>query len=145
LLRRQPYLRDDDRTGCVERRNALVPIEHRLVGRREVHDIQRAHLRPRTAALDGGIPNRRIRPDRVSSDGRRYVDAVGVSGDEVLFDDVAVGRADDADPEVVWRFQVAITACVVQPDPAVMAGDSYAAARRARNGGAIAQSRVALH
>ena len=145
LLRRQPYLRDDDRTRCVERRNALVAVERRLVSRREVHDIQRAHLRPRTAALDRGIPNRRILPDSVSSDARRDVDAVGVSCDEVLFYDIAVGSANDADPEVVWRFEVPITACVVQPDPAVMAGDSYAAARRARNGGAISQSRVPLH
>jgi len=139
-----PALRDDNRTGRVERRDALVAVEHSLLGR-EVHDVQRADLRPRTAALDRGIPNRRIRPDRVSSDGRRDVDAVGVSGDQVLFDDVAVGRADDADAEVVWRIEVAITACVVQPDPAVMSGDSYAAARRARNGGAITQSRVPLH
>jgi hypothetical protein len=78
-------------------------VEHGLLGWREVHDIQRAHLRPRTAALNGGIPNHRVRPDRVSSDGRPDVDTVGVSGDEVLFDDVAVGSADEADPEVVWR------------------------------------------
>ena len=145
MLPRHRLLRDDDRTRRVERRDALVAVEHRLVSWRELHDIQRAYLGPRTAALDRGIPNRRILPDSVSSDARRDVDAVGVSCDEVLFYDIAVGSADDADPEVVWRFEVPITACVVQPDPAVMAGDSYAAARRPRNSRAIAQGRVALH
>lgn len=145
MLAAPALLRDDDRTGCVERRDALVAVEHGLLGWREVHDIQRAHLWPRAAALNGGIPNHRIRPDRVSSDGRRDVDAIGVSGDEILFDDVAVGGADEADAEVVWRIEVPITARVIQPDPAVMAGDSYAAARRPRNSGAIAQRRVALH
>src|SRR5688572_1845901 len=36
MLAAPALLRDDDRTGCVERRDALVAVEHGLLGWREV-------------------------------------------------------------------------------------------------------------
>ena len=117
------------RTRRVLGRDAEVSVELRLPSRREIEDVK--PLRPRGArALDRRIPDRDVLPNQVVASARANVDAIGVASDGVLLDDVAAGRADQADPEIIGRNRIAITVSFVQPDPAVVAQDSYAAAEQ---------------
>jgi hypothetical protein len=74
-------------------RDAEVPVELRLPGRREIDDVER--LSPWSArGLDCWISDRDILPNQVVASARPNVDAIGVARDGVLLDDVAAGRAD---------------------------------------------------
>ena len=55
-------------------------------------------------------------------------DALRVASDDVLVDDIARGGADDADPEIVRGIGKTIAGRAIQPDPAVVAGNSNTAA-----------------
>ena len=122
-------LRVDRGTWGSERGHALVAIEHRAIGRRKVHDVQRTGIWSSVTDLDWWIADGGIVPDDVLSDGGRDVDAVRVPTQLVELNNVARGIADDANPKIVWRVRVSVTVSVVQPDPAVMSDHSYAAAR----------------
>ena len=115
------------RTRRILSRDAEVPVEPRLPGRCEIDDVE--CLQPRSArSLNRWIPDRDVLPNQVVASARPDVDAIGVARDGVLLDDVAAGRADQADPEIIGGNGIAITVSCVQPDPAVVADDSYAAA-----------------
>ena len=120
--------RCDRRTRCVQRGDAHIPFEPRLSIWCEIHDVECPRIRTSSGTLDGGIADHQVVPNQVIDGTTPDVDAIGVSGYRVFLDDVAARRADDSNPEIVWGLRVAITLCCVQPDPAVMADDSYAAA-----------------
>ena len=108
-------------------RDAEISVEPRLSGGSEINDVER--LRPRSArSLNRWIPDRDVLPNQVVASARPDVDAIGIARDGVLLDDVAAGRADQADPEIIGGNGITITVSCVQPDPAVVADDSYAAA-----------------
>jgi hypothetical protein len=48
-----------------------------------------------------------------------------------------VAAVDHTDAEIIWGIGVAIAVSLVQPDPAVLTVQSYAAARGTRSGGAV--------
>ena len=92
--------------------------------------------------------NRRIAQYRVLADHRgprsgHYDDALSVAGDDVLIDDVAGRGADDADAEIVRRIGETVATGVIQPDPAVMSGDSNTAAGGGRR--SVANGRDAFN
>jgi hypothetical protein len=94
--------------------------------------------------LDRGVADRRVVADHVLANGCCDVDAVSVPGDQILFNDIARCATDYANPEIVWRFGVSVPMRCVQPDPAVMSDDSYAAARQSWIAGAVANGGVFL-
>lgn len=63
---------------------------------------------------------------------RHHDDALRVASDEVAIKSVSGGAADDANPEIVRRIGKTIARRAIQPDPAVVAGDSNTAAGRGR-------------
>lgn len=78
--------------------------------------------------------NRWIANDRIFAHDRRTrtsgnVDALSVPRHGVGVEDVARGTGNDADAEIVGGIGVPVAVCVIQPDPAVVSGDSNTAAR----------------
>ena len=80
----------------------------------------------------------------VTSSARLHHYSLCVSRHGVSVDDIACGRTDDADPEIIGRIRIAISVCAVQPDPAVMAGDSNTATGESRHGRSVSHRNVPL-
>jgi hypothetical protein len=55
--------------------------------------------------------------------------ALRIPGDGIFVKNVASGGGNDANSEIVRGVRVAIPVCAIQPDPAVVSGDSNPAAR----------------
>ena len=138
-------LRRHGRAWGIQCGDTAVAVELGLRSRREVHDVERTSIGPGIRHLNGRISDHRVVSNQVFPYGSSDVDAIRVAGDEVLFDDVATGRTDQTNAEVVWRVAVSVTVRSVQPDPAVVADYSYAAAGRSRHSGSIPEGGIAFN
>ena len=109
----------------------------------QVHDVERAHIG--LYAADRRIADDDIPPNQRVARSGRDVQAVGVARDSVFVDEVVVSPIDHADTEIIWGIRVAVTMSDVQPDPAVLAVHSYAAARGPWGGSAVPHNCVSFH
>lgn len=123
-------------------RHALVALENRPVRRGEIDNVECSNLGPRVADLNRGITDDGVLTDKVLADCGRDVDAVSVTSDQIGIDVVTAGVAHHADSEIVRGVDESVTVRSVQPDPAVVAGQSYAAARLSGNAGPVANGSV---
>jgi hypothetical protein len=129
----------------IDRRAAQITVERDLPCWCQVKNVDGLSLRVGVADLDRGVAEDGVLPDDRAARLRRQKDPVGVAGDRVQFDLVTARRANDADTKIIGRFSVAITTCFIQPDPAVVADDSYTPAGGSRIRRAIADRQVPLH
>jgi hypothetical protein len=133
------------RARRIDRRAAQITVERDFPCWCQVKDVNGLSLRVSVSDLDRGVAEDGVLPDDRSARLRRQKDPVGVAGDRVQFDLVTARRANYADTKIIGRFSVAITTCFIQPDPAVVADDSYTAAGGSRIGRAIADCQVTFH
>lgn len=135
--------RHDHRTRRVGSRKADVALKRGFARWREIHDVQGTQLRARVRRLNGRITEHGVVADHRGPRTRHHDDALGVARHDVLIEGVARGGANDADTEIVGRIRETVATCVIQPDPAVVSGDSNTAA--GRGGRSVANSRNAFN
>ena len=131
-------------TRRVHRRRAEIALERGLSRRGQIQNIDCARLRVAIADLYRSVAEHGVLPHQRLPRLWREIDPVGVAGHDIQFDEIAASRARYTNTEVIRGFCIAISACFVQPDPAVMADDSYAAAAAAGVRRPIPHRHVAL-
>ena len=122
-----------------------VAFETCLSCGREIQDVDGLRAGCRVRNLDPRISKDHVLSDHRLPCPRADEYSVGVASDVIAVDQVSSRGADDTDPKIIRRYRVPIAMCRIQPDPAVVAGDSYAAARRPRGGRTIAHRNDAFH
>jgi len=137
--------RHHHRTRRIHGGQADIAFEFRFPWGSQIHDIECARIRLCVPDLDARVTDDEVVSDlRVARTGG-YVQTVGVPCDGVLFDLVVVAAINHADAEVIRRIGIAISVSLIQPDPAVLAVESYAATGRPRGGGAVSHDGIAFH
>lgn len=129
-------------TWRVDARVADVALEDGLARRRQVHDVVVTLVGASVLRLNASIADNHIASHSHIARRGRDEKTVRVSRHCVLVEHV-VAAANDADAEVVCGIHEAITIRRVQPEPAVDAVQSYAAARL--RAVAVADSCISLH
>lgn len=111
-------------------RKTNVPLERRFPCWRQIDDVEPAKIGTSIRRLNWRIPDNGVFAHDGCAGSRHHDDALRVASDNVVVKSVSGGGADDANTEVVRRIGKTIARRAIQPDPAVVAGDSNTAAGR---------------
>ena len=113
-------------------RKTNVPLEPRFRCWRQIDDVEPAEIGTGIRRLNWRIAHNSVFAHDCCAGTGHHDYALRVSGDDVVVKSVSGGGADDANTEIVRGIGKTIPGRVIQPDPAVVAGDSNTAARRRR-------------